>query len=63
MSLEVKYPDITVQLSGQDGNAFVIMSRVSQALKKASVPPNIRITFCNEAMSDDYDHVLQTAMR
>lgn len=29
------YPDITVQLTGQDGNAMIIMSAVSLALRRA----------------------------
>lgn len=30
-----KYTDIEVQLTGQDGNAFAIIGRVSKALKNA----------------------------
>jgi hypothetical protein len=33
-----KYPDIEVSLSGEDGNAFAIMSRVGHALRRHSVP-------------------------
>lgn len=60
---EVKYPDITVQLVGQDGNAFAIIGRISQALRRAKVPQEIVKEFQTEAMSGNYDHVLQTAMR
>jgi menaquinone-dependent protoporphyrinogen IX oxidase len=62
-SNEVKYPDITVQLTGEDGNTFVIIARISQALKKAGTSSEIVKQFRDEAMSGDYDHVLQTAMR
>ena len=34
----MKYPDIEVQLSGTDGNAFSILGKVRTALKKARVP-------------------------
>lgn len=31
----VKYDDVTVQLTGENGNAFVIIGAVSAALRKA----------------------------
>ena len=34
---ECKYPEVEVELVGQDGNAFVIMGAVSKALKRADV--------------------------
>lgn len=61
--MEPKYPDITVQLTGQDGNAFFIVARISQALRRAGVPPEEIERFREEAMSGDYDTVLQTAMK
>jgi len=57
------YPDIEVELSGQDGNAFMIIGRISGALRKHKVPNDRIKDFQAEAMSGDYDHVLQTAMR
>lgn len=57
-----KYPNITVQLSGQDGNAFNIIGRVSAALRRAGVSQKERTAFMKEATSGLYDHVLQTAM-
>jgi hypothetical protein len=36
--VETKYPDVTVRLSGEDGNAFLIIGRVSRALRRAGVP-------------------------
>lgn len=61
--MSVKYPDIQVQLSGEDGNAFAVIGRVRRAMKKADVPAKEIETFCNEAMSGDYDHLLQVAMK
>lgn len=58
-----KYPDIEVQLSGEDGNAFFIIGRVRRALRKAGVSSEECDEFSNEAMSGDYQHVLQTAGR
>ena len=58
-----KYPGVSVQLTGEDGNAFFIIGRVRQALRRAGVPIEEVDQFSNEAMSGDYDNVLRTAMR
>ena len=58
-----KYPDISVQLSGQDGNAFAIIGSVSKALRRADVPKDEIQQFVKEATSGDYDNVIQTAMK
>lgn len=57
-----RYPEIEVELTGRDGNAFFIISRVRSALKKAFVSDRDIEFFTEEAMSSDYDHVLQTVM-
>jgi hypothetical protein len=61
--MATKYPDIDVQLSGEDGNAMSIIARVRKALRRADVPDEEINKFSEEAMSGDYDNVLQTAMR
>ena len=58
-----KYPDITVQLSGRDGNAFAIIGRVSQALRRNKIDNTTIEQFQQEATSGDYDNVLQTCMK
>ena len=58
-----KYPDVTVQLIGQDGNAFYILGAVSKELKKAGVSKEEIDVFMDEAMDGSYDHLLQTVMR
>ena len=60
--MQPKYP-ITVQLTGNDGNAFAIMASVSRALKDYGVDREEVSTFTQEAMSGDYDNLLRTAMR
>lgn len=60
---EVRYPNIEVELSGQDGNAFFIIGRVQQALRRNRVPDDEITEFREEATSGDYDNVLQTVMR
>ena len=61
--MNVKYPNVTVRLTGEDGNAFFIIGRVGMALRKAGVPNTEIEAFRAEAMSGDYDNVLQTCMR
>jgi len=58
-----RYPDVHVQLSGLDGNAFSILGRVSKALRDARVPRAELDQFRVEATSSDYDNLLATAMR
>lgn len=61
--IDVKYPDVHVQLTGTDGNAFAIMGAVQSALRRAGVPAEEIAKYQEESMSGDYDHLLQTAMR
>ena len=58
-----RYPDVHVQLSGEDGSAFAILGRVNRALRDARVPRAELDQFQMEATSGDYDHLLATAMR
>ena len=60
---EVKYPDIEVQLSGEDGNAFAVMGRVTRELRRAGLSEDEREAFREEAMSGNYDHLLRTCMK
>ena len=63
MEQAVKYPDITVELVGHDGNAFGIIGRCIKAARKFGVPENQISEFEEEAMGGDYDHLLITAMK
>ena len=58
----VRYPAVRVKLTGRDGNAFAVMGRVREALKKAGVPADEIAAYTKESMSGDYNHLLQTAM-
>jgi len=60
---EVKYPNIKVKLSGQNGNAFVLLGAVDRALRKGGVHQTERHEFLEEAKSGDYDHLVQTCMK
>ncbi len=55
-----KYPEITVKLTGTDGNAFAIIGKVRRALQNAGIEHS---GFVTEAMSSDYDNVLITCMK
>jgi Domain of unknown function (DUF4314) len=57
-----RYPEVQVQLSGQDGNAFAILGRTAAALRAAGVPQEEIDAFFAEATSGDYDHLLHTTM-
>jgi hypothetical protein len=59
----IKFPDIEVNLSESDGNAFAVIGAVRRALRKAGVPDEKIKEFSDDAMSGDYDHVLQTCMK
>jgi hypothetical protein len=49
-------------LVGQDGNVFLIIGKVSKALKKAGFQ-ELADEYLNRTMSaDSYDHVLQITM-
>lgn len=60
MTNNVKYPEITVELIGEDGNAFAILGTVGRALKSAGVPADEIAQFQEEATSGDYSHLLGT---
>jgi hypothetical protein len=57
-----KYPHVRVRLTGKDGNAFAILGRVVNALRRIGVPQQEIDAFLAEAKSGDYDHLLQTCM-
>jgi hypothetical protein len=57
-----RYPDICVQLTGQDGNAFAILGRTAGALRRAGLAQEEIDDYFAEATSGDYDHLLQTTM-
>lgn len=61
--MTVKYPDITVKLTGQDGNALAIIGGVMEALRRGGVGAEEVRAFVAEATSGDYVHVIRTAMR
>ena len=61
--MAVKYPNIKVKLTGEDGNAFAILAAVRKALRRNDVSQKEQDAFSEEAKSGDYDHLLQTCMK
>ena len=55
-----KYPEITVQLVGKDGNAFNLLGICRRAMKCAHLPESEIEAFTTEATNSDYDHLLIT---
>lgn len=58
-----KYPKITVELIGHDGNAFTVIGRCCQAAREAGLSDSEIAAFTAAATAGDYDHLLQTAMQ
>lgn len=57
-----KYPEIEVQLTGNDGNAYAIMGAVAKALRENDVPEAEVNAYREESMSGDYNNLLRVAM-
>ena len=51
-----------VQLTGIDGNAFVIIGRVSAHIKRSDKPELVE-QFIDDAQAGDYDNMLQVCMK
>lgn len=56
------WTSVKVPLTGEDGNAFAIIGRVRTALRRAGYEPELIEEFTREAMSGDYDHLIQTVL-
>jgi hypothetical protein len=57
-----RYPEIEVQLSGNDGNAFAIMGAVRKALKRGGVSSDEIAEYVKQSTAGDYDNLLRVAM-
>lgn len=60
--MPAKYPNITVSLIDNDGDAFAILSSVSAALRKHKVSGDEISDFMQQGMSGDYDNLLRTCV-
>lgn len=60
--MEPKYPNIRVEMVGKDGNAFAILARCRQAMRKAGLPEAEWERFQAEATAANYDALLQVCI-
>ena len=58
-----KYANVAIKSKGLDGNALGIVSAARRALEKAGAPSTEISAFFKEALSGDYDNVLQTTAK
>jgi hypothetical protein len=56
------HPEVSVQLSGHDGNAFIILGLCQKASQRARLSDVKIDEFTEEATSGDYDHLIRTAL-
>jgi hypothetical protein len=61
--MTIKYPDVHVRLTGQDGNAFNVMGLTTKAMRRAGVAKEAINTYMTDAMSGDYNHLLTVTMQ
>ncbi len=57
-----KFPEVKIQLVGEDGNAFAIMGRAISAAKRAGVSQASIQDYKDEATSGSYDNLLCVTM-
>lgn len=58
-SEEIKYPDLTVELTGGDGNAFALIGNVARAIRRHA-GTQAASDFTNQAMEQEsYDELLR----
>lgn len=58
-----KFPEVFVSLVGEEGNGALIIGRVMKAMRRAGIEQKEIDVFMEEAMSGDFDHLLQTVMK
>lgn len=56
-------PNVTVNLTDRNGNAFMIMGAVTLAMRREGIDKKTIDAYRDEAMSGNYDHLLQVTMR
>ena len=61
--MEVQFSNVSVQLTGEDGNAFAVLGRCTVAARHAGLSRELITEFREEATSGDYNHLLQTCMK
>lgn len=57
--MKVLYPEISVKLIGEDGNAFAILGRTRQAMREFGVPSDVVDEYVKQATAGDYGNLLR----
>jgi len=57
------HPEVEVQLSGEDGNAYAIIGAVAKGLRRAGHPEDATRWNTWAMQSESYDQLLRRAMR
>jgi hypothetical protein len=60
---EVKFPDVTVPMVGEDGNVFAVIGRVKQAMERAGYREEAQAFVRAATACDSYDEVLGLVMQ
>lgn len=61
--MEKTITGLTVKLIGEDGNAFFILGKVMDIMKRANVDKETIDAYYKEATSGDYSHLLATTAK
>ncbi len=62
-TLPTPYTNVTVALINTDGNAFALMGKVRQSLRRAKYSTEFIEQFTQDAMAGSYDDLLACIMR
>lgn len=62
-TLPTPYTNVSVRLINTDGNAFALLGKVRQALRRAKYDTAFIEQFTHDAMAGNYDELLQCIMR
>ena len=60
--IELRQTGVRVRLIGTDGNAFSVLGKVRQALRRNGESDEFIKAFTDKATSGDYHHLLATVM-
>ena len=60
---KIKFPNVKVDLTNIDGNAFSIMGHVIREMRRQKISQKDIDEYKRECMSGDYDNLLVTTMK
>jgi len=60
---KVLYPEVSVQLTGRDGNAFSIIGEVNRQLRRAGHVEALEPFMAEATAAESYDQFLQVVMK